>query len=308
MELGEDPKKNWLQGTNRNEMGSTMERRRKSGKSATWPCTTNQTDSLLVKNYMKGKKGRSLRMAKTFLSKKGIQVTIPTIRTILKEDLGLYAYKKKKVPKLTARHRELRVSFAQENLDAEDDWSDVAWHYAPRSKYGGKSCEVWGCVTYWSKLPLIFIERPIVTGSDGKKHKRKFTSVDYRDRILKKTMTKIDALFRANQVEEWWFQQDGDAKHTSKLVQNWLKENCSNFIDKDGWPANSPDLNIIENVWSFMDTELAKYNVRTYNGLKTRIRKIWAEKLTLQYIRSLFDSIPRRFQAVVEADGYSTKY
>ena len=234
------------------------------------------------------------------------------------------------------KHRETRVELCRNNLDKDDDWLDVAFsdekrfsmeprvnrkndviwddmpdddkHFEPRSKYGGKSCEVWGCITYWGKPNLIFIERPIVTASDGNRYKMKFKAADYRDNILKKAIPKLAAIFQENEVDDWRFQQDGDSKHTSKLVQEWLKQNCPNFIDKESWPANSPDLNIIENVWALMDAELAKRNIRTYRGLKAAIRKIWSEKVTVEYIRSLYDSVPRRFQAVIDADGYPTKY
>jgi len=38
-------------------------------------------------------------------------------------------------------------------------------------------------------------------------------------------------------------QQDGAATHTAKLAEDWVATNCSDFIDKDEWPANSPDSN-----------------------------------------------------------------
>lgn len=287
-----------------------------------------------IKVYMKGKKGRSIKDCQDYLARKNLQLSQETIRMILKQDLGLYPYRKQRRPKLLLRHKEARLAYVKANMDR--DWTDVAFsdekrfsmepkpnrkndviwddspddeaHYDERSKYGGKSCEVWGCITYWGKPKLYFIERPLVTASDGKKYKKKFLAKAYRDKILCTAVPQLDSIFSEQGIENWWFQQDGDAKHTSKCVQEWLGGNTPNFIAKDAWPTNSPDLNIIENVWSVMDTELRKRRVRTYNGLKRAIRKIWEENISLEYVRSLFDSIPCRFRAVEQVGGGHTKY
>ena len=42
------------------------------------------------------------------------------------------------------------------------------------------------------------------------------------------------------------FQQDGALAHTAKLAQDWIATNWSEFIGKDEWPPNSPDLNPLD--------------------------------------------------------------
>jgi len=42
------------------------------------------------------------------------------------------------------------------------------------------------------------------------------------------------------------FKQDGAPAHTAKLAQDWITTNCSEFIGKDEWPPNSPDLNSLD--------------------------------------------------------------
>ena len=49
------------------------------------------------------------------------------------------------------------------------------------------------------------------------------------------------------------FQQDGVPAHMAKLAHDWIATNCSEFIGKDEWPSNSPDLDPLDyHVWGAM--------------------------------------------------------
>ena len=52
------------------------------------------------------------------------------------------------------------------------------------------------------------------------------------------------------------FQQDGGPAHTSKQAQDWCLQNPPNFINKDDWTGNSPDLNPMENLFSILNEKV----------------------------------------------------
>ena len=86
-----------------------------------------------------------------------------------------------------------------------------------------------------------------------------------------------------------------------------------NFLDKSNvcvlsdWPAQSPDLNIIENLWSIL-----KYKVKQRKLYKKE--EIWNIICDEFYaidddtIIRLYESIPSRLRNVREAKGFNTKY
>lgn len=73
-------------------------------------------------------------------------------------------------------------------------------------------------------------------------------------------------------------------------------------------PAKSPDLNIVENAWTHMTRELDKLpNSKTEADFKVQIAQVYAS-MPMDYVRKLFDSIPSRFEAILEAKGKMTRY
>ena len=146
---------------------------------------------------------------------------------------------------------------------------------------------VWGCFSYYGKGKLIILDNNI-------------NSISYQQ-ILSEHL--IDSLNMMG-LNDFIFQQDNAPIHTSKLLQNFFKENNIKLLH---WPANSPDLNPIENIWGYMSLQLSKRTLKSINDLKNQIIDIW-ENLDPNYLQKLANSMPNRLRQVIESNGKQTKY
>ena len=158
-------------------------------------------------------------------------------------------------------------------------------------KFGGGSLMVWGCMTpqgvgYMCKI-------------DGKMDAELYTTI-LQDDLL----ATVD--YYGLEREELIFQQDNDPKHTSKKASKWFKDNKVNVLK---WPAQSPDLNPIEHLWSHLKRQLGAYEAPPagMHELWQRVQVEW-DKIPAEVCVGLIESMPRRIQAVIKAKGGNTKY
>ena len=71
--------------------------------------------------------------------------------------------------------------------------------------------------------------------------------------------------------QNWIFQQDNAPIHSSRPTKTWLKDKNIDFIHR---PANSSDLNIIENAWGILTRKVYQdgRQFSKVNDLKTSIK------------------------------------
>ena len=102
------------------------------------------------------------------------------------------------------------------------------------------------------------------------------------------------------------FQQDNDSKHTNKKAQTWFKNHGFQLLQ---WLAQSPDLNPIEHLWTHIKRRIEedKEPPNSVHKLWDRIQEEW-DKVEPDVCQNLIESMPRRLNAVLKANGGYTKY
>jgi len=100
-------------------------------------------------------------------------------------------------------------------------------------------------------------------------------------------------------------QQDGASIHRSDETKAWLK---GNQIETLEWPAKSPDLNPIENLWGIMARRVYEVfqKFESVQDLEECIMEKWFD--LSQNTLKLVESMPRRVGEVIRMHGRPTKY
>ncbi len=100
------------------------------------------------------------------------------------------------------------------------------------------------------------------------------------------------------------FQQDNAKPHSAHITKSWLRRKRVRVLD---WPACSPDLSPIENVWRILKRKMRQLRPRTVAHLKTCLQEEW-DKITPETLHHLVSSVPKCLLSVVKRNGNITKW
>lgn len=99
--------------------------------------------------------------------------------------------------------------------------------------------------------------------------------------------------------ESFILQQDNAPCHKARTITKFLKDVGVTVLD---WPPQSPDLNIIENIWSLLKRKRTVSLNKTREETISELTSLWKE-VTPEILHNLVDSVQDRLKKVIDAKG-----
>lgn len=147
-------------------------------------------------------------------------------------------------------------------------WSNVA------------NVQMWAAVSYNYKSDVVFFPKKKDDGANWKMDGAKY---------IKNCLTKKN-------MDEWkrrglTLMHDGAKAHSAHVVTAWLLKNKIDVLGN--WPAESPDLNVIEELWSELNRRIEEYYPRTLDELIDATKKAWASITLAEINKFILDFITK---------------
>ena len=219
---------------------------------------------------------------------------------------------------LTANHKRLRLEWAMRHCHWRSQWSRVVWSDEASVCLRGRD----GRLRVWMQsgdeipgnlaLPVnqrggrLLIWAAIWMNGRTELHiqRNNMNSNGYVDVLRQHILPLSNQL--GDPSADWIYMDDNATCHRS-LVTNPFKTQAG--IRTLKWPARSPDLNPIENVWSLLKRRVRR-SIRSgddLSRLEALLRQEW-DRLSQEVINRLIESMSSRIRQVIELSGEVTKY
>ena len=164
------------------------------------------------------------------------------------------------------------------------------------------------CCINWKVKSDLRIYIDYVPKKRGIGLKRKHLSMDSESTISSFSDYMLPFLHET-EMENGFVLMDGARCHTSEETICWLDENNIQYIPfgglpsqtLDGYPPNSPDLNPIENVFSYWQTQVSNEMLKITELIKF-VKEEW-DHIPLYVIQNCIKRLPKVMEYVYEHNG-----
>lgn len=278
--------------------------------------TDERLDHAIVRAVKKNRRVTAIRIAEEVSMSFKITLSPSTIRNRL-HAAGLKGRAARKKPYLTKKHKAARTKYADDCLKfTPAEWQRVVfsdessvwmtgsagrvfvWRSpgeefneectVPTFKSGRETLMVWGCIT-WEGVGALHICTESVNAA-------------YYKTILEGNLQATTSVLGL--TGEVLFVQDGAPAHRARATKKYLEERNVRCLNH---PAQSPDLNPIENLWAHLKREVSKNPASSKSDLIKKLEDIWYDIDPL-VVQKLYESMPKRLQQVKKNKGGHTKY
>lgn len=280
--------------------------------------TNPAEDRFLRRTALQNRRTNATQLKRAFQVATGNIISTSTIRKRLHEG-ELHSRRPARHPKWTREHKRRRLEFAlnHQNWNA-NDWAQCLFTDESRfsespdtnrlrvwrrmneryeedctvgvTPFGGRSITVWGGISIDRRTQLVLFVHETVT------------ALRYLERILEPIVLPL-----SHQMGEQFVYMDDNARpHRANIVNEFFQQQN---ITRMEWPALSPDLNPIENVWDalqrrMLDREMEPHGIEE---LANALQEEW-EAIQGDLINNVIRSMPQRCQEVIRSRGGPTHY
>ncbi|GFW33354.1 transposable element Tcb2 transposase [Trichonephila clavipes] len=280
--------------------------------------TTPTEDRYFVLSAKRNRRTTAQQVANQFLAASEKHISRTTVARRLRRG-GLYARRPVVCVPFTRQHRTARLQWCREHHNwTEQDWACVLfsdesrfslssdcrlqliWResgtaYRPeniqeKDRYPTCSIMVWAGHMINGRTRLYVVANGTITGQR------------YIDEVLLPHVR----LFRGAVEDKFVFMDDNATCHRTLDVQDCLD---SKGIQRLVWPARSPDLNPIENLWDALGRQVAgrNYPLTNQNTLIRALTEEW-DKLPQQLLDNVVQSMVRRVVCCITLHGGHIPY
>lgn len=289
--------------------GESLEDRPRTGRP---PKLTSRLRRQLAQIKSRHPKKSSAYYARYLSRKNGSRVGATTVQIALHQ-LG-YRWRLRPRRALTSSQKANRIAFARSRL--HDSW-DKRWFfdesYFNLYRHGNK---YWVRVTTDDAMSLPKLSRSqekvsvgiAVAICHGRKSALAFLPKNWKgaDLVHASKTVIYPSLRWSNRIgKQNELVIDNDGRHFSDDWVDYVEEKQLRPLRP--WPANSPDFNVVENVFAWLKSKVEDMGPCDEQSLREAIQKAWND-FPVAMTETLVESMPRRLQQAIDRKGGRTKY